>query len=71
MYAVGTYFDPLAMSMVKSQGEKEVKRALLDPTYPRVSCFLLLLFMFYYDWIWIERVDRRLPLEKSNLNSTG
>eukprot|EP00804_Cyclotella_cryptica_P023207 CCRYP_000394-RA/>CCRYP_000394-RA protein AED:0.03 eAED:0.03 QI:94/1/1/1/0.5/0.4/5/2829/249 len=35
VYAVGTYFDPLAMSMVKSQGEKEVKRALLDPTYPR------------------------------------
>ena len=39
MYAVGTYFDPLAMSMVKSQGEKELKTALLDPTYPRVSFF--------------------------------
>jgi hypothetical protein len=37
VYAVGTYFDPLAMSMVKSQGEKELKTALLDPTYPRVS----------------------------------
>lgn len=40
MYAVGTYFDPLAMSMVKSQGEKELKTALLDPVYPRVSHFL-------------------------------
>lgn len=36
VYAVGTYFDPLAMSMVKSQGETEVKKALLDPNYPRV-----------------------------------
>lgn len=35
VYAVGTYFDPLAMSMVKSQGEAEVKEALLDPRYPR------------------------------------
>jgi len=35
VYAVGTYFDPLAMSMVKSQGEAEIKKALLDPSYPR------------------------------------
>lgn len=35
VYAVGTYLDPLAMSMVKSQGEAEVKKALLDPNYPR------------------------------------
>lgn len=35
VYAVGTYLDPLAMSMVKSQGEAEVKKALLDPKYPR------------------------------------
>jgi hypothetical protein len=35
VYAVGTYVDPLAMSMVKSQGEAEVKKALLDPNYPR------------------------------------
>lgn len=35
VYAVGTYFDSLAMSMVKSQGEAEVKKALLDPSYPR------------------------------------
>lgn len=35
VYAVGTYMDPLAMSMVKSQGEAEVKKALLDPSYPR------------------------------------
>ncbi|KAL7527186.1 hypothetical protein ACHAXR_001840 [Thalassiosira sp. AJA248-18] len=32
---VGTYLDPLAMSMIKSQGESEVKKALLDPNYPR------------------------------------
>ncbi|KAL7552758.1 hypothetical protein ACHAWF_015996 [Thalassiosira exigua] len=35
VYAVGTYLDPLAMSMVKSQGEEAVKKALLDPKYPR------------------------------------
>jgi hypothetical protein len=35
VYAVGTYFDPLAMSMIKTQGEAEVKKALLDPSYPR------------------------------------
>ncbi|KAL3760434.1 hypothetical protein ACHAWU_005969 [Discostella pseudostelligera] len=35
VYAVGTYVDPLAMSMIKSQGEAEVKKALLDPSYPR------------------------------------
>eukprot|EP00581_Thalassiosira_minuscula_P009035 CAMPEP_0183702562 /NCGR_PEP_ID=MMETSP0737-20130205/623_1 /TAXON_ID=385413 /ORGANISM="Thalassiosira miniscula, Strain CCMP1093" /LENGTH=274 /DNA_ID=CAMNT_0025929191 /DNA_START=36 /DNA_END=860 /DNA_ORIENTATION=+ len=35
VYAVGSYFDPLAMSMIKSQGEAEVKKALLDPSYPR------------------------------------
>jgi hypothetical protein len=39
VYAVGTYFDPMAMSMVKSQGEKELKAALVDPAYPRVSLF--------------------------------
>ena len=32
---MGTYVDPLAMSMIKSQGEVEVKKALLDPSYPR------------------------------------
>ena len=36
VYAVGTYFDPLAMSMVKNQGEAELKKVLLDPNYPRV-----------------------------------
>eukprot|EP01082_Thalassiosira_pseudonana_P002755 g2413.t1 g2413 contig12:57623-58650(-) len=35
VYAVGTYMDSLAMSVIKSQGEKEVKKALLDPNYPR------------------------------------
>ncbi|KAL9180983.1 hypothetical protein ACHAXT_009788 [Thalassiosira profunda] len=35
VYAVGTYFDPLAMSVIKTQGEAEVKKALLDPAYPR------------------------------------
>jgi len=32
---VGSYFDPLAMSMIKNQGEAEVKKALLDTSYPR------------------------------------
>jgi len=35
VYAVGTYLDPLAMSFLKTQGEAEVKKALLDPQYPR------------------------------------
>lgn len=35
VYAVGSYFDPIAMSMIKSQGEAEIKKALLDPSYPR------------------------------------
>mmetsp|Transcript_7992 Transcript_7992/g.18028 ORF Transcript_7992/g.18028 Transcript_7992/m.18028 type:complete len:263 (+) Transcript_7992:107-895(+) len=34
VYAVGTYVDNLAMSLIKS-GEAEVKKALLDPSYPR------------------------------------
>mmetsp|Transcript_576 Transcript_576/g.1205 ORF Transcript_576/g.1205 Transcript_576/m.1205 type:complete len:284 (-) Transcript_576:98-949(-) len=34
VYAVGTYLDPLAMSVVKDD-EKELKKALLDPNYPR------------------------------------
>lgn len=35
VYAVGSYFDPLAMSMIKNQGEAEMKKALLDTSYPR------------------------------------
>lgn len=35
VYAVGTYLDTLAMSVVKTQGEAEVKKALLDSNYPR------------------------------------
>jgi hypothetical protein len=35
VYAVGTYLDTLAMSAVKNQGEAAVKKALLDPSYPR------------------------------------
>jgi hypothetical protein len=35
VYAVGSYFDPLAMSMIKNQGEAEIKKALLDTSYPR------------------------------------
>jgi len=35
VYAVGTYVDNLAMSMIKTQGESEIKKALLDPNYPR------------------------------------
>jgi len=35
VYAVGAFFDPLAVSMVKSQSDEEIKKALLDPRYPR------------------------------------
>jgi hypothetical protein len=36
VYAVGTYFDPLAMSAVKdSTNTTAIEQALLDPTYPR------------------------------------
>jgi len=35
VYAVGTYLDPLAMTMIKNQSESSIKNALLDPSYPR------------------------------------
>lgn len=35
VYAVGSYFDPLAMSAVKKAGPEAIEQAILDPTYPR------------------------------------
>jgi len=35
VYAVGAYFDPIAMMAVKKGNQAEIERALLDPTYPR------------------------------------
>ena len=35
VYAVGTYVDPIAMDAVKKQGPEAIKKALLDPMYPR------------------------------------
>jgi hypothetical protein len=35
VYAVGTYVDPIAMDAVKKQGTEAIKKALLDPMYPR------------------------------------
>jgi len=35
VYAVGTYMDPLAMSVIKDQDKPQLQKALLDPTYPR------------------------------------
>lgn len=35
VYAVGTYMDPIAMAAVKSRGDDEIEKALLDPMYPR------------------------------------
>jgi len=32
---VGTYVDPVAMSAVKNEDEKDIEKALLDPMYPR------------------------------------
>jgi hypothetical protein len=36
VYAVGAYFDPIAMMAVKKGTPDDVEKALLDPTYPRV-----------------------------------
>lgn len=35
VYAVGVYFDPIAMMAVKKAGKDAIEKALLDPTYPR------------------------------------
>mmetsp|Transcript_33053 Transcript_33053/g.54579 ORF Transcript_33053/g.54579 Transcript_33053/m.54579 type:complete len:193 (-) Transcript_33053:83-661(-) len=35
VYAVGTYLDPLAMSVMKGQSKEDIQRALLNPMYPR------------------------------------
>ena len=35
VYAVGSYFDPLALSAVKKSGQAAIEEALLDPSYPR------------------------------------
>ena len=35
VYAVGTYFDPIAMMAVKKSSKDTIEKALLDPTYPR------------------------------------
>eukprot|EP00986_Skeletonema_menzelii_P007707 scaffold3044_cov161-Skeletonema_menzelii.AAC.5 len=35
VYAVGTYMDPLAMSVIKDQEKPQLQKALLDPNYPR------------------------------------
>jgi len=35
VYAVGAYFDPIAMMAVKTASLENIEKALLDPTYPR------------------------------------
>jgi len=35
VYAVGAYFDPIAMMAVKRGSQGDIEKALLDPTYPR------------------------------------
>ena len=35
VYAVGAYFDPIAMMAVKKGVTADIEKALLDPTYPR------------------------------------
>ena len=35
VYAVGSYFDPLSLSAVKSSSKESIEQALMDPTYPR------------------------------------
>ena len=34
-YAVGAYFDPIAMMAVKKGSKADIEKALCDPTYPR------------------------------------
>merc|ERR1712157_572812 len=35
VYAVGAYFDPIAMMAVKTASQGDIEKVLLDPTYPR------------------------------------
>jgi len=35
IYAVGAYFDPIAMMAVKKGNQNDIERALINPTYPR------------------------------------
>lgn len=35
VYAVGAYFDPVAMMAVKKGSSDDIEKALVDPTYPR------------------------------------
>lgn len=35
VYAVGAYFDPIAMMAIKKGNHNDIERALIDPTYPR------------------------------------
>jgi len=35
VYAVGAYFDPIAMMAVKKGSQDDIEKALVDPTYPR------------------------------------
>jgi len=35
VYAVGAYFDPIAMMAVKKGSQADIQKALKDPTYPR------------------------------------
>lgn len=35
VYAVGAYFDPIAMAAVKKGTQADIEGALVDPTYPR------------------------------------
>jgi len=35
VYAVGTYVDPITMSVLKKSSPTEIQKALCDPMYPR------------------------------------
>jgi len=35
VYAVGAYFDPIAMMAVKKGKSEDIEKALCDPSYPR------------------------------------
>jgi hypothetical protein len=62
VYAVGTYFDPLAMSAVQNSTPDAIQDALLNPTYPRTIRIVMargLSIQKYMDAI-VEAIEPRM-----------
>ena len=80
VYAVGTYLDPIAVAAVKKEGADAIKKALLDPTYPRTIRVVMnrTLSMEKYTAAIVEALEPRMKgqdLDKleefKNLNPPG